>query len=72
MAVECAVQHGSKPDTYCPDATDDNDVKFAIDTKDRIYVGSDFDVTIKMNNKSGEERTVSLSVIVQVCYYTGI
>ena len=71
LAVEGAVKHGTKPDTYSPEGPDNGDVQFEIDTVDKIFVGSDFDVKIKLINKSAEQRNVNMSVIIQVSYYTG-
>ncbi|XP_072046501.1 protein-glutamine gamma-glutamyltransferase K-like [Amphiura filiformis] len=74
LAVETAVERGSKPDTYSPDVpeVDDIAVDIDVDADDKIFVGDDFAVGVKLTNKSAEERNVDLSVIIQICYYTGV
>lgn len=71
LAVESAITHGTKPDTYQPDTPFKKDVDFKVDTEDLVYVGSDFEVKIPLTNRSAEERNVNLFVSVQICYYTG-
>ena len=72
LAVESAIQHGTKPETYQPDSPfKKKDVEFKIETMDKVYVGSDFEVDIALTNKGSEERNVSLFVNLQMCYYTG-
>ena len=72
LAVENAVQYGTKPDTYQPeDSVVMKDVEFSIETVDKLYIGSDFEVEIPLKNNSGEERHVNLFVNLQMCFYTG-
>lgn len=35
-------------------------------------MGEDFDVTLKVSNKSGAERTVAIKITADVVYYTGV
>lgn len=74
MSVETAVQSGSKPDTFNPEVHTDDDITEELYVKDEnsIFVGDDFDVCVKLGNKSADERNVSMSLIVQACYYTGV
>lgn len=73
LAVENAVQYGTKPDTYQPeDSVVMKDVEFSIETVDKLYIGSDFEVEIPLKNNSGEERHVNLFVNLQMCFYTGV
>lgn len=45
---------------------------FVPDTVDDIFVGSDFDVPIQIENKSAEQRTVNITVTLSSVYYTGV
>ena len=71
--MEAAVAHGTKPDCYNPEVHEDTDVseELFIKDDDNIFVGNNFDVCVKLENKSSDDRTINLSVIVQSCYYTG-
>nr|XP_006814157.1 PREDICTED: protein-glutamine gamma-glutamyltransferase K-like [Saccoglossus kowalevskii] len=71
MAVACAIEHGSRPNTYDTDDGPD-DVQFEIETDDMVTVGDDYDVRIKVVNKSNEKRTVDVYIASHVCHYTGI
>ncbi|XP_038074044.1 protein-glutamine gamma-glutamyltransferase K-like [Patiria miniata] len=69
-AVKTATSYGSKPGIYdSPENPEDVDVQ--LDFQD-LFVGADFDIKVPLTNKSEEERTVSITVIVQVVYYTGV
>ena len=71
--METAVQSGSKPDTYSPDVHEEDDVieDIVVDKDDELLVGDDFDININLTNKNSNERNVDLTVVVQICYYTG-
>ena len=48
------------------------DVTFTLDMQDDIMLGSNFDVSVMMQNNSREERTVKMRVTLQSIYYTGV
>ncbi|XP_064598834.1 uncharacterized protein LOC135465525 [Liolophura sinensis] len=52
--------------------TGPTDVEFELIEKDSIFMGEDFDVTLKVSNKSGAERTVAIKITADVVYYTGV
>ena len=49
-----------------------DDVTFTTEDKDFIQVGSNFDITVKMQNKSRAVRTVHGSIMLSASYYTGV
>ncbi|XP_077993726.1 protein-glutamine gamma-glutamyltransferase K-like [Glandiceps talaboti] len=71
MAVRCAVEHGTRPDTYNRDIKPD-DVEMWIDTGDEVTIGDQFDVKVFISNKSSETRTLDIFVSSHVCHYTGV
>ncbi len=47
------------------------DVKFSLDPGPSVMVGKDFEVALQIHNTSTEERTVKISIRVNVALYTG-
>ncbi|XP_022103026.1 protein-glutamine gamma-glutamyltransferase K-like isoform X2 [Acanthaster planci] len=69
-AVKTAVSFGTSPWVYDhPENTED--VHAELELPD-LWVGADFEVKVPLTNRSQENRSVSITVIVQVVYYTGV
>ena len=47
-------------------------MKFDLVPKDRIMVGSAFDVVVNCQNKSREERNISMNITLDSVFYTGV
>ncbi|XP_013396811.1 protein-glutamine gamma-glutamyltransferase K-like, partial [Lingula anatina] len=68
-ALMKAISTSTRQDIY-DDVGDD--VKFNFVDKDDIFIGSDFDVEVKVTNTSDEERNVTITLSATVCRYTGV
>ncbi|XP_064598835.1 hemocyte protein-glutamine gamma-glutamyltransferase-like [Liolophura sinensis] len=69
-AVLRAIRTGSKrKEIYEDHGTED--VAFDLVDKDIHYMGKDFDVVAKMENKSGKERNIVIHLMASVVRYTG-
>ncbi|XP_071792486.1 protein-glutamine gamma-glutamyltransferase K-like [Asterias amurensis] len=70
-AVKLAAGYGTKPFVYdVPDTTDDVDM--SVEVTPNVYIGADFDIPILVENKSSEQRTISINFALHSCYYTGV
>ncbi|XP_063970750.1 protein-glutamine gamma-glutamyltransferase K-like [Lytechinus pictus] len=70
-AVERAVSYGTRPNTYRPDKKPD-DVEIEIMLEEERPVGSDIEVKVAIDNKSSGSRTVAVSMIAYMSFYTGV
>ncbi|EDO43696.1 predicted protein, partial [Nematostella vectensis] len=70
-AVHLAHKYSSRRDEDIYEEKRVNDVTFALDVKDDVIIGSDFDVVLKMTNTSKEKRTVKIAMTAKSTFYTG-
>ncbi|KAJ8031443.1 Protein-glutamine gamma-glutamyltransferase K [Holothuria leucospilota] len=71
FAVRKAVKHGDKPEIVM-DEVKQQDVTYSFANQDVLNLGNNFDVRINLTNKGREKRSISMTVTLQVCYYTGV
>ncbi|XP_018525877.1 protein-glutamine gamma-glutamyltransferase K [Lates calcarifer] len=71
IAVETACRHGSKAGAFSPPTAEDISVEVTMNGKGP-KMGSDAELTIKLQNSSSEQRTVMLHSQAAVMYYTGV
>ncbi|XP_076839778.1 protein-glutamine gamma-glutamyltransferase K-like [Brachyhypopomus gauderio] len=71
IAVETAVRHGSKPNTYSCAVTCDVTIGITL-KEEEPTIGKDAKLSINLKNTSSELRTVSLYTEAGVMYYTGV
>lgn len=48
------------------------DVVCELTNKEVLMLGNDFEIEVNLKNNGTESRTVDLTCILQVCYYTGV
>ncbi|KAM6921534.1 protein-glutamine gamma-glutamyltransferase K-like [Xenentodon cancila] len=71
IAVETACRFGSKAEAYASPTAEDVTVEVIMEDEG-LKMGGDAELTIKLLNRSSEQRTVSLHSQLAVMYYTGV
>lgn len=71
IAVETAVQYGSKAGLYEISSVNDVSIEISMDGEEP-QLGSDANLAITVKNSSSEQRTFQLTGQVAVTYYTGV
>ncbi|XP_071813350.1 protein-glutamine gamma-glutamyltransferase K-like isoform X2 [Apostichopus japonicus] len=71
VAVRRAIQYGSRPEIV-EDEVMTADVVCELTNKEVLMLGNDFEIEVNLKNNGTESRTVDLTCILQVCYYTGV
>uniref|UniRef100_A0A8C4Q5U7 Transglutaminase 1 n=1 Tax=Eptatretus burgeri TaxID=7764 RepID=A0A8C4Q5U7_EPTBU len=70
IAVELACKHGSRADFFT--ASSPSEVTVAVKTDERVVMGNDVVISVVLQNIADASRQISLTLQVQVMYYTGV
>mgnify|MGYP001793337630 CR=1 FL=1 len=69
-AVHRANKFSSRKDIY--EKQKSYDLIFDVDIDENVKIGKDFNIRLKIQNKSKEERNVSVTITTKAAFYTGI